>query len=532
MDNVLSMTPARVSLTALWEQVLEKHLHPEDEYEVVALLESFGWTDNRVLAELGLPDVFELARELVDYGRHSIEITANDYTERPSPWSVLKEYISQFIRGTIFALPMVLSIVAMLTLRFSLWSYQYLSTRTATAIAVGTLLSFISVGGFMQAMARQGYFYMFQGHYQMMRKMTLRLIMLGMAVSLLISMVGIALDVIFPELPYDMLAIALLYYLVLNTIWLTVAVLYILRKELWFTVLLTAGIGLVFIGFRVLHVNILLTQLIAMTLIALASLVLLRYFFYRAERANDKGINPPLPRLSVTAYNVAPYFAYGTFYFLLLFIDRVIAWSTHMMSLPFVIWFRGDYELGLDFALVVLTIPMGVSEIIVSRLMTKIWTTQKNYLARDYRRMNGIFTRIYRQNVLVMASLLFVNAVGVYLLVHWILNRHFAVLKGIVYVDGTTNEVFIVALVAYSILALGLLHAVVMFSVSRPELVLRPVMISIAINFLIGFVLTRWFGYSLAVWGLLASSICFVSLTSRNVRHVLNTLDFHMYFLS
>lgn len=533
MDRVIPISRHPANLVDLWEQVLEKHLNPEDEYEVVALLESFGWTDERVRQQFGVPDVFQLASELRQLGRGAVQTTANSYKAREPVGLLVRKALREFLRGIVFALPMVLSIAAMITVRVSLWSYEFLSTRTATAIAMGTILSFLTVGGFMQAMARQGYFYMFQGYYRMAQRMTFRFIAIGIAVSFAVCATGFALDVLFPEIPYGMLVIASAYYLVLNAIWLTVAVLYIIRREIWFTGLLVVGIVLVYVCFRVLHMNILAAQVIAMLVIAVASVALLQYFFQRgAGKKMDAGINPPLPRFSVTLFNVAPYFFYGVLYFALLFCDRILAWSTHASYIPFVLWFRGDYEMGLDFALVTLIIPMGLSEIVVSRLMTRIWEGQKDYMAGESGRMNDLFSRIYRANVTRMTVLSGVNASVVYVVLRWFLNHYLSSLPGHVHLGPVSNYVLVIALISYTILSVGLLHAVVMFSLSRPWLVIRPVLLSVGVNFCVGFLLTRWIGYPQAVWGLFAGCLCFAIVTTRNVRGVLRQLDYHMYLLS
>ncbi|MBW9234278.1 hypothetical protein JQK62_18805, partial [Leptospira santarosai] len=68
---------------------------------------------------------------------------------------------------------------------------------------------------------------------------------------------------------------------------------------------------------------------------------------------------------------------YGFLYFSFLFVDRVNAWSKNEEFMPYVIWFRGQYELGLDFALLTIIIPMGVCEVVVNRLMFDLETSQK-----------------------------------------------------------------------------------------------------------------------------------------------------------
>lgn len=526
------MSEQRIRTADLWAQVLAVHLTPEDDYEVAALLESFGWTDERAHNQFGVATVFQLAKEIRRDSGRQVDLVANPYREKQPVWPVLRTSFSQFMRGIVFALPMVLSVIAMLTLRVSLWSYQYLSTTLATAIAIGTLLSFVTVGGFMQAMARQGYFYMFQGHYQMMRKMIFRLIYIGVGVSIAVVGLGLVLDAVLPELPVGMLVVTLLYYVVLNAIWLSVSVFYIFHRELWFTGMLLVGILIVYVAFTFAHVPILTAQLVTMFALAIAGLMMLRLFFKEAEAKLDKGINPPLPRFSVTAYSVAPYFIYGSLYFSFLFLDRILAWSTYAGYVPLVLWFRGDYELGLDFALGVLIVPIGMSEVIVSRLLDRIWSSQKEFLSREHRKMNSLFTRLYKRYVSAMLVLAAANGLVSFFIVQWVFGLQSGILNGRLNVDFVTRDVFLVATISYSVLSVGLLHAVVMFSLSRPELVVRPLVTALLINFAVGFLLTRWIDYPQAVWGLLAGSVYFTYRTSKNVQSVLRSLDYHMYLLS
>ena len=181
----------------LLNEVLEVHLHPQDHYEIAALIESIGWNDDQVFKEFGVKDIFELAGEMWDEIQSKVDFHsfANEAKKRHS--HVLLSSIRSFLRGLIFAIPMAISIVAMLTLKFSLWSYQYLSLEQATSIAIGTILSFVLVGGFTQAIARRGYFYIIQGYYNLARKNTFIFIGIGFAFCLLFSILLVLLNIIF-----------------------------------------------------------------------------------------------------------------------------------------------------------------------------------------------------------------------------------------------------------------------------------------------------------------------------------------------
>jgi hypothetical protein len=108
-----------------------------------------GWTDRRAQEEFGVDDVFALANDLWEMSNNKIKQTPFTPKRKLSIWNNPLEAVRSFLRGTIFALPMALSVMAMLTLKFSLWSYVNLPLKLATSIAIGTVLSFMAVGGFI-----------------------------------------------------------------------------------------------------------------------------------------------------------------------------------------------------------------------------------------------------------------------------------------------------------------------------------------------------------------------------------------------
>ncbi|HSH68157.1 MAG TPA: hypothetical protein VLB84_20675, partial [Bacteroidia bacterium] len=68
---------------------------------------------------------------------------------------------------------------------------------------------------------------------------------------------------------------------------------------------------------------------------------------------------------------------------------------------------------------------------------------------------------------------------------------------------------FVVALIAYSILAIALMNSVILFSLSQAEVVNRCILPSVTVSMLVGFLSSRWFDYDTAVFGLLAGTVVF-----------------------
>ncbi|WP_123039449.1 hypothetical protein [Cohnella candidum] len=531
-------------LDELIEEIRARHLQPEDRYEVTAILESFGWNDERARMAFGVQDVFELASLIWDKMQQSILFTPFAPIEKQKLGRLIFEIIQQFFRGMIFALPMAVSVLSMLTLKFSLWSYENLSVATATAIGIGTIASFIIVGGFTQAIARRGFFYIMLGYYNMARKMTFYFIRLGFLVCIGVCLLLYGVNVVFNLFPYAMISIAILYFFFLNTIWLSVTVYYILRKELVFTCLIVLGIFLVWLFFDVFKMSIIVSQLIALLVVSFLSLMLVAKYFSDAERKMEKGIAPQMPRISITLFSTMPYFIYGFIYFSFLFVDRVFSWSTPDSFIPYIVWFRGPYEIGLDFALLVLIVPMGISEVVVSKLIKDIYASQKGYMGTETKAMNQRFLRMYLKMSAWMAAISVVSALLLYMTAKAFFVHHPQSIGLTLFTNPTTHFVFLWGLTGYVLIASALLNAVILFSLSQPALVAKAIIPAFGVNMIVGFLATRWAhfgfghdignnpGYTYAVFGLVAGGILFVWLSTRNVWKVLSELDYYMYAAS
>lgn len=514
----------------LVDKILEIQIQPEDKYEIAAILESQGWNDSTVAETFGADDVFELASKIWDAIQDKILFVPVAPVKKIDPLEYTVLMIRSFLRGTIFALPMAVSVMSMLTLRFSLWSYEYLSLENATSIAIGTILSFMAVGGFTQAIARRGFMYIGQGHYYTARRVAFYFIRIGYSVCFLSVVAFLLFNTIFSIFPWRMTIIIVIYFLFLSAIWLSVTLMYMLQKELVFTGLLIAGITVVFILFGVFKVNIIVSQVIALILVAIAGIFIAHYFFVKAEKEMEKGIAPPMPRLSIIVYTSLPFFMYGFLYFTFLYTDRIIAWSTNNFYMPYLIWFRGEYELGLDFALIALILPMGVVEVVVNEIILNMEANQRNHKALDTDRLSRIYILLYYKRVLVVALFSLLNALLIYFLI-----KHFSItgaLENNIFTSRTTHFVFIWALIAYAVVAVALMNSLILFCLSQPEVVYRSTLYSFLVNLFLGFVLSRWVDYSWAVFGLLVGALVFALITSRMVIKVFRNLDYYLYSAS
>ncbi|MEN8905254.1 MAG: hypothetical protein ABF289_04780 [Clostridiales bacterium] len=533
----------------LLDQVQKKHLQPEDSFEVAAILESLGWNDDRAYNEFGVYNVFELSNQLWESIKTKINIIPHSTKENHSILKLSFDSFRNFIRGFIFALPMAISVISMLNLKFSLWSYENLTTDLATSIALSTILSFMTIGGFTQAIARRGFFFISQNYYTHAKKNTYLFLKIGYVLALIISILFFLLNSFFQYFTFKMVTTTIVFYFFMCSIWLAVTVMYILRKELIFTGLLIFGILMVYIQVRLFgYEQIIRSQIISLFIVSILSITIVILIFNKEEKKSDVTISSQKFKSSVAIYSTIPYFIYGFSYFTFLFADRIVAWSTNNLDyMPYLIWFRGRYELGLDFALLMLIIPMGFIEVIITNFVNELEVCQKDFNSTQIDLMYKKFKLSYIKRFIVVMIISIISATIVFFAtdifdkVFYTNNNSESLIH-----NPTTMFVFITALISYSILVLGLMNSLLLFTISQPHIVTKSLIYSLVINIILGFLLSRWMtaiiynynitnlpaGYSFSILGLLAGCITFLVLTFRSILKVLSKIDYYIYYMS
>lgn len=521
----LNKYDSRLQLEGLLEEVKNIRINPDDAYEITAILESIGWNDTTAAEQFGVSDVFELAELVFQMFHETVSFQHFEEKRKESKPEKYYKILKSFLRGVIFALPMVISVFAMLTIKLSLWSYVNLSVELATSIAIGTILSFMTIGGFTQIIARRGFFYIEQYFYNVAKRVTYYFVQLGIICCLIVCLIFTLINTYFHNFTLSMFIIAVLYFVFLCVIWLSVTVMYLLRKEITFTSILTLGIILVFVFFHLFNLDIITSQIIALLIVSLISWVIVVRYFNKAEGKLEKGISIPMPRKSILFYTLKPYFIYGFLYFTFLYMDRIVSWSSNSFYMPYVFWFRGQYELGLDFAILILIIPMGVCEVIVTELMEKLNRMQKN--DGKGKNISKICISYYHKSLVTITFSAILSSLFISLAIYIIYR--FQLLDISIFVNSVSIFVYIIAIISYSLLVISLANAVTLFSLSQPEMITKALLISLLVNFLVGFVLSRWLGYSWGIMGLLAGTIVLAILSTRNIMRVMKKVDYYIY---
>lgn len=511
----------------LLRHIIETNGDLQDVMDMAATIESLGWSDRRVEQVFGQPTVFDLAQDLFD--EYRIEVRTDPIPPRLDLgwYQVLWQILADFLHGLTFMLPMAVSVASMVVLHISISSYQYFSVPQATALAMATFLSFVVTGGYSQAMATIYYTLLGLQEAGLIER-TLYLVMRwGVLSAVLLGICVLIGDALFPMFPFSLALFMVLYMVLLSLLWLSFASLYVVRREYILTLVTTGAVLVAYFLWRYGH-NVLLAQAIAMLSATLVATFTWLVIFRRQSRRWDHAGRIVKTRNSQLAYASGTYFLYGILYFVFIFADRLVSWTTATSFAPYSIWFRGQYELGMDWALVSLILPLGAAEAFVGYLVRWLMATQGHVLERN---VSDLATSTRSTYLRLLAIYLVVAVVGTFLVR---LGVEFAVqvrvLHGALPTSSIESFVFSWASFAYIFLAIALFNILLMFSLAYPQPALRSLLISLAVDVGVGIVATRVLGaYQFAVLGLLAGVACLIVLTTRDVLRVLPRIDFMLY---
>jgi hypothetical protein len=235
-----------------------------------------------------------------------------------------------------------------------------------------------------------------------------------------------------------------------------------------------------------------------------------------------------LPRDSITAYVVSPYFVYGIFYFGFLFLDRVIGWSASYggWRSPYIIWFRTPYEVGIDLALISLILTIAMLEYTIYEFATTIIPTQEKFDASlDVQEHNRTFKAFYFRQLILLLIVTVVSIFFTSMIVTWLRTLPWASVGD----ERITPFVFNWGMIGYAFLAWGLLNAVFFLSLSRPGFILRALGLACVVNIIVGFFLSRVISYEYSVIGLVVGGFVFGAVSTWYILRVLNSLDYYYY---
>lgn len=506
-------------------------------YEIAALLESLGLSDDDARTHYGQPDVFALAGVVLARQRQDTDLTGAAIAEeerriveeearyRPPTMSVVRT----IIRGAAYGMPMGITVFASLILLYSLWSYYYFTPAQATAIGLGTALSYFVAGGFTQAIGRRGLMYLRQGMYLMTLKVSFFFVGTGVLVTIAIGAALFVVFNVFTVISQLEANLAVIYFVSLSVLWLCLAVLYMLEQELMFTVAVAVGVFVVYLLREYVGTSMIVAHQVGLAASSLFSMATSAQHLLRKHRKHRDPRVPTynkLPRVVMLLSSVRTYVLYGTLYFTLLFADRLLAWTGRMDFRQTFIWFRADYEAGLNWALIGMMPAFTVLEWVLQRFGANIKPRQLAVALNDRGTFTSWYLRFYVKQVAVYLVIAVAGVVAAYYGMVALIPRipELAILRG-----SVTRFTFFLGVFGYLSIGFSLLNLSVFFWLSRPKLAMLSLVPAMIGNVVVGYLLSRMFSYHFAVLGLATGGLIFAFVSTVLCMRVMSNLDYYYY---
>jgi hypothetical protein len=233
------------------------------------------------------------------------------------------------------------------------------------------------------------------------------------------------------------------------------------------------------------------------------------------------------PRAIVLRPTLVPLFVYGVAYFVLLLADRAVAWTVGHHPLP--LGFDVRYELGLDVALFAAAVGIAFLEVALNAFSKIALPRQDAYAGTQVSDHNRWFIRFFLRQLAAVVVLLCIGAaitIGVVVALHsgGALGR-----TARFYSDPVTRRVFVLGLVGYGLLALGIASCGLLFNVSRPRAAALAVAVGAVVDLAVGELCGQLLGFSYAAAGLTAGAAAFALVAGIAAARVLRHADYHLY---
>lgn len=487
-----------------------------DCWQATAIVESLGYTDRIVRAEFDLNDTLEIGEYI--YQHHNPSTSTPSIKTRHN-WQAnaiaeIYAFVEQFSRSFVYAIPLI-SLLALSNIKTS-DTWKFIPPQLAALFTIATLASLITSGGFVQAIARRGEFYLGLGLSQQAKRACISLFGWGMLSSFLLAVLSVWFGFYRSLFSDDYIAMGAGYYLILSSLWMLLSMLSLL--SIWGTPLTLIGLTALYWTLHlVMGMAALEAQMVAIFITAILLSIAVWILFGRRKKDDVDGINARLPNLSATVYLLAPFFAYGVTYFCFIFADRLVAgWAVDTASgLIFAI--DSTYQKGMDLALLNFLLAVPLSEYLAYKLIN-YWYKQAKVVS--YENVAKLSLELKRRYWL---------SVGIALL-FFALLANFTIGFPSPQPWATENTVLSwLGCLGYLLLVLGLLNAVILFSLNLTSKAIASLFPGLIVNLLVGYITANAIAPDWAVMGLITGSIVFLIISQRQVMQAINHPDYAYY---
>ena len=520
-----------VTLDSLMDAVQEQCQQPINSLQIAALLESAGVTDLIAQSRYGFSDVFNLAEALYP------ELLSVTKPEKLLPEMAIssdtwQERASDYARGPLALLPIILlSFIIMNYQQFGQWG-----NGQVLALGISMLGSLLVTSGFVQGASRKGSSYLSQGYVNAASRIILLIIGTSAGVVILTTLIGSGMLLLSGAISTGDIALIVIAYVVLSSIWLAAAVLFLLEQVVWFGISLGIGVGLSYAALLILarfsiqpSATLLVATGIGLIGFIATTILIARRTFQQRAAASPVGRHPAvLPPRSHLIVNLAPYFFYGVLYVTFILSGHIPGWLGRVPNTERITAIS-SIEVGLALALTGYILVGGVAEYTI-RLF---WKYVKNYQtqtpqANPQRFNQHLYEFFQREQAFFLRALVICSGL---ILLATLAYIQLTTRTGNLALPWTseTTTVFLLGLIGYGVMAWGIFNCMFMITLSRPVKAIGAIIIGIIVTLIFGFPIGLIVSYSYAIAGMVVGSSVFAFVSNRWLKEMLSHADYFYY---
>jgi hypothetical protein len=527
----LPTTDLVARLQPLIAAVRQVQPRPLDAWEVAAILESLGYTDQLAQTQWGAADIRVLSQQVY---QHWDQVLQNDNqvsqqqnqdhqkfpTASSSPASAsthkffteLQIFLQQFSRSLSYSFAWLL--ITFSSLGSTIFGQQQLTTQAAIVLNIALMLSLITSGGFIQIIVKQGYFYTAIAQPALAGNELLRLLRLLLLTTVLIGGGLVAFGFYRHPFADEYILVGVLYYLLFSVLWGLASVLSLQQRPRQLVAVFGAFLVTLLIG-NLQSINGLVSYLVALVVAnVVAGLQTLPFWqAYHRERAKLPTV---LPRRAAMIFTLTPYFIYGSGYFCFLFTDRLMAGLAvaESESTPFLI--NLAYQHSLDYALLALMLTSPVAEYGNDYLMRQWRQLALQLPLAAVEQRQTVLQQLYRRVI--------TRVMGVFGLLS-------LASAGLLYLQQPLSNwaLFIAGIIGYGLFSYGLTNSLLLFSLGKLPTIVRTLIVSLLINLTLGYLAGQIWGSDYAATGLTVAAGLFAAQSYQLVKQVLAAADYAFY---
>ncbi|HUZ30429.1 MAG TPA: hypothetical protein VMU90_14375 [Solirubrobacteraceae bacterium] len=515
------------AIDELADMVIDVAGTPIDERGVAATLESRGLRDVDAVERYGKRDIFDLADDVFVRARR-IEPGEPTFLHPEKEGVSRRSFAFAYLRGVFSFLPLLAQVILLVTIGYSQWGWVHFSLAQASTVALAVGLALLGTAGSVQVLGYLGPLFSESDKHTLTRRATYRTLALGMLGSAIFAaMVCIPL-LVTGTYPAARIGQAVVYDVLISALWLLNGALYMLKRQFWILVGIGVSVGVVAAVLNGSDWGIYAAHWLGLAVGAAVQLAVVASLLRRRAAQTPEELRlARFPRLTVLRPTIVPLYLYGTAYFALLLGDRAVAWTVGHHPLP--VWFNVRYELGLDVALFGAAIGIAFLECALHAFTKLALPRQDRYSGLRRSEHNRWYLRFFARQLAVVVGLL---VVGGALMLGLVTVLHDAGALGNTarfYNDPVTQRVFVLGLVGYGFVAIGVASSGVLFNLARPSLATRAIIAGVAVDLVVGMVLSRVVDFSYAVAGLAAGGLVFAILAGQAAATALRRADYYLF---